>query len=77
MEMGWELRQEGEQFVLVQLPTGHRDQGFLRRRITLDPVVLELLDRMYCAGHRQGWERGAYEEQQQEDVEPDVLMNTK
>lgn len=38
--------------------------------ITLNAPTVELLDRLYAKGHRDGWERGAYEEMTQEDVEP-------
>lgn len=47
-----------------------REDGY---EVFFDDLDLEIFDRMYCEGHRDGWERGAYEEQQQEDVGPDVL----
>lgn len=40
--------------------------------ITLNAPTVELLDRLYSQGHRDGWERGAYEEMTCEDVEPVV-----
>lgn len=38
--------------------------------IRLNGQIIELIDRMYCAGHRHGWERAAYELETKEDVEP-------
>lgn len=35
--------------------------------LCLSPHVLELLDKVYAQGHRDGWERGAYEELTKED----------
>lgn len=36
--------------------------------ITLSPHLMLLLDEVYAQGHRDGWERGAYEEFTKEDV---------
>lgn len=48
---------------------------YVRKRLDgIDAICLggcldEFLDAFYARAHREGWERGAYEEQQQEDVE--------
>jgi hypothetical protein len=42
--------------------------------LKLDGPTTALIDQFYAAGHRAGWERGAYEEQQQEDVEPEPKL---
>lgn len=49
-----------------------RDGAFRKgdARLQLDGPTVALIDRFYAQGHRAGWERGAYEEQQKEDVEP-------
>lgn len=36
--------------------------------LRITPLFEELLDKVYAAGHRDGWERGAYEELTKEDV---------
>jgi hypothetical protein len=41
-------------------------------QIFLSEALLELIDKIYSHGHVDGWERGAYEEQQQEDVGPEI-----
>jgi hypothetical protein len=40
--------------------------------IVLNAVTIALLDRFYNDGHKDGFERGAYEQMTQEDVEPTV-----
>jgi hypothetical protein len=38
--------------------------------VSLNDDTCALFDRFYSNGHREGWERGAYEEMTQEDAEP-------
>lgn len=53
-----------------------KDGFYIKGRacLKLDGPTVALIDQFYAAGHQAGWERGAYEEQQQEDVEPEPKL---
>jgi hypothetical protein len=45
-----------------------RTKEFFPRQYEISEVVGEIIDRMYCKGHYDGFQRGAYEMQTREDV---------
>ena len=46
-----------------------------RRGIVIDEELLALIDKLYAKGFTDGFERGAYEEMTQEDVECEPSKN--
>lgn len=45
-----------------------RTREFFPRQYEFGGVIKEIVDRMYCKGHIDGFERGAYESETREDV---------
>ena len=45
-----------------------RSKEFFPRQVELSEIILELIDRIYCRGHIDGFERGSYESETKEDI---------